>query len=219
MVMEDLLTLLLSVFVGWLAGTAATTFHWPFRVFFGVVLASKLYYWAIADPPLYRGLLFGLGWIIGEYQIAFPDYRLDGFRFRFAQAKAKLQEIRWRYSKARQKRAAFQQEKNQYQQERAEFFRQQQEEDARKQEEERQRQEREQKEQSESASKQKSFDPYEVLGVKRGCSYEEAKKAYLKKMKEYHPDKVDHLGEELKELALKKAKEITKAWEQLQKDC
>ena len=64
-----------------------------------------------------------------------------------------------------------------------------------------------------------SLTPPGLLAFKRGCSYEEAKKAYLKKMKEYHPDKVDHLGEELKELALKKAKEITKAWEQLQKDC
>ena len=34
------------------------------------------------------------------------------------------------------------------------------------------------------------------------------KKAYKQKMKDYHPDKVAKLGEELQELALKKSKEI-----------
>ena len=96
-----------------------------------------------------------------------------------------------------------------------EFIRRMAREENKRREEERRRQEQEQKAKSESASK--TFDPYEVLGVKRGCIKAEARKAYLKKMHEYHPDKVEHLGAELKELAQKKAKEITAAREQIQK--
>jgi DnaJ like chaperone protein len=36
-------------------------------------------------------------------------------------------------------------------------------------------------------------------------------------MKEYHPDKVAHLGEELQELAHRKVLEIQKAYQQLTK--
>lgn len=39
--------------------------------------------------------------------------------------------------------------------------------------------------------------------------------AYKARMKEYHPDKVASLGEELQELAHRKSLEIQKAYEQL----
>ncbi|MBI2362944.1 MAG: DnaJ domain-containing protein [Elusimicrobia bacterium] len=58
-------------------------------------------------------------------------------------------------------------------------------------------------------------DPYEVLGVDRGATPEAVKAAYKARMAEYHPDKVAHLGADLKALADKKAKAIQKAYERL----
>ena len=37
-------------------------------------------------------------------------------------------------------------------------------------------------------------------------------KAYRTKMKEYHPDKISNMAEELQELALKRTKEINEAY-------
>ena len=34
-------------------------------------------------------------------------------------------------------------------------------------------------------------DPYEILGVKKTASQEEIRKAYIKKVKTYHPDNSD----------------------------
>ena len=48
-------------------------------------------------------------------------------------------------------------------------------------------------------------------------SKEEIDAAYKARMKEYHPDKVAHLGEELQELARRKVLEIQKAYQQLTK--
>lgn len=59
------------------------------------------------------------------------------------------------------------------------------------------------------------FDPYETLGVRRGASKNEIKDAYRRLVAQYHPDKVNHLGPELKDLAHKKMLEIQKAYEQL----
>jgi uncharacterized membrane protein YkvA (DUF1232 family) len=58
-------------------------------------------------------------------------------------------------------------------------------------------------------------DPYEVLGVSRGSSREEIKSAYRKLASKYHPDKVNHLGEEFKNLAEKRFKEIQEAYQEL----
>ena len=58
-------------------------------------------------------------------------------------------------------------------------------------------------------------DPYEVLGVNRSASKDEIKKAYRKLAGKYHPDKVDHLGEEFKELAEQKFKDIQEAYQEL----
>ncbi len=62
----------------------------------------------------------------------------------------------------------------------------------------------------------KAFDAYKVLGVTRSASGDAIKAAYRERMKEYHPDKVAHLGEELQELALEKSQEIQRAYRQLQ---
>ena len=57
-----------------------------------------------------------------------------------------------------------------------------------------------------------SLDPHAVLGVSPGASQEEVKTAYRLRMQEYHPDKVAHLGPELRILAERKAKEINEAY-------
>ena len=58
-------------------------------------------------------------------------------------------------------------------------------------------------------------DAYAVLGVARNASAEEIKKAYRQLVNSYHPDKVAHLGDEFKELAEKRFKEIQQAYQEL----
>ena len=58
-------------------------------------------------------------------------------------------------------------------------------------------------------------DPYIVLNVDRGASRKEIREAYLGLANQYHPDKVLHLGEEFKELAENRFKEIQSAYEAL----
>ncbi len=60
-----------------------------------------------------------------------------------------------------------------------------------------------------------AFDPYVVLGVARNASKEDIRAAYLRQMAIYHPDKVAHLGEDLQELAKRKAQAINRAYEEL----
>jgi DnaJ like chaperone protein len=57
------------------------------------------------------------------------------------------------------------------------------------------------------------FDPYQVLRVTRGASKEEIKAAYFNLIKQYHPDKVSHLGQEFQKLADEKARLINRAYE------
>ena len=61
------------------------------------------------------------------------------------------------------------------------------------------------------------LDPYEILGVSASASKEEIDSAYKARMKEYHPDKVAHLGEDLQKLAHRKALEIQQAYQQLRR--
>jgi len=56
-------------------------------------------------------------------------------------------------------------------------------------------------------------DPYEVLGVPKGASAEEIKKAYRRLAKKYHPD--NYVNNPLADLAAEKFKEINEAYEQL----
>ena len=58
-------------------------------------------------------------------------------------------------------------------------------------------------------------DPYEILGIARSASKEEIYKAYKDKVKQYHPDKVSHLGEELQKMANEKFLEIKTAYDLL----
>ena len=58
-------------------------------------------------------------------------------------------------------------------------------------------------------------DPFLVLGVKRGASKNEIRTAFRQLAAQYHPDKVSHLGPELRELAHQKMIEIQKAYEQI----
>ncbi len=55
-------------------------------------------------------------------------------------------------------------------------------------------------------------DPYSVLGLDRGASRDEIQKAYRELANKYHPDKVQHLGEEFRMLAEERFKEIRQAY-------
>ncbi len=54
---------------------------------------------------------------------------------------------------------------------------------------------------------------YATLGLEKGASMEEIKKAYRKLSMQYHPDKVAHLGNEFKAVAEAKMKEINAAYD------
>ncbi|MDY6935877.1 MAG: DnaJ domain-containing protein [Spirochaetota bacterium] len=58
-------------------------------------------------------------------------------------------------------------------------------------------------------------DPYKILGIKQGASKEEIRSAYNRLIVQYHPDKVQHLGQEFQEMAHNKFISIQKAYETL----
>lgn len=58
-------------------------------------------------------------------------------------------------------------------------------------------------------------DPYEVLGVSRGASDEEIKKAYRELVRKYHPD--NYANNPLADLAQEKMKEINEAYDAITK--
>ena len=63
----------------------------------------------------------------------------------------------------------------------------------------------------------KAGDQYTVLGVDSSSSNEELKKAYRHLAKQYHPDKVSHLGGELVEFAHQKFQEINESYQALKR--
>lgn len=65
------------------------------------------------------------------------------------------------------------------------------------------------------ANREEPFDPYEVLGVNRGATKEDIRYAYLDIIKQYHPDKVCHLGSEFQCLAEEKTRAINRAYDML----
>src|SRR5262249_39493332 len=82
---------------------------------------------------------------------------------------------------------------------------------------ERQEQERRTKREKDSererAARETGFHPNEVLRITRGASQEEIKAAYFNLIKQYHPDKVSHLGQEFQKLADEKAQLINRAYQ------
>ena len=64
-------------------------------------------------------------------------------------------------------------------------------------------------------SAQQEWDPYRILGIARNASIEEIKHAYRELAGKYHPDKLEHLGEEFKVLAETRFKEIQQAYQEL----
>jgi uncharacterized membrane protein YkvA (DUF1232 family) len=60
-----------------------------------------------------------------------------------------------------------------------------------------------------------SWSPYSILEIEEGASEEEIKRAYRLLAGKYHPDKVEHLGDEFKELAERRFKKIQQAYEEL----
>lgn len=54
---------------------------------------------------------------------------------------------------------------------------------------------------------------YEVLKVSPNATVEQIQEAYKKQIRQYHPDKVNNLGEELRNLAEEKSKAINVAYQ------
>lgn len=59
---------------------------------------------------------------------------------------------------------------------------------------------------------------YKILEIEKTATNDEVKKAYRKMVKKYHPDKLQHLGDEHVKGAEEKFKQVQKAYEQLQKE-
>jgi len=76
----------------------------------------------------------------------------------------------------------------------------------------------EEKEDAFDAETKELPNPYQVLQVPRDASSEEITRAYRKLAARYHPDKVAHLGEEFRDLAESRFKEIQAAYDQLKQD-
>jgi DnaJ like chaperone protein len=60
-----------------------------------------------------------------------------------------------------------------------------------------------------------AWDPHRILGVSGNATAEEIKHAYRELANKYHPDKLEHLGDEFKTLAEKRFKEIQQAYQEL----
>nr|WP_255665513.1 J domain-containing protein [Myxococcus sp. AS-1-15] len=61
-------------------------------------------------------------------------------------------------------------------------------------------------------------DAWEVLGLERGVSRDEARKAFRALIAGYHPDKVAHLAPEFRELAERRTRELLEAWETVEQE-
>jgi len=53
---------------------------------------------------------------------------------------------------------------------------------------------------------------YKILGVSQNATVEEIKAAYKTLIKQYHPDKIEDMGDEIKSVARKKTQEINSAY-------
>ncbi len=61
-------------------------------------------------------------------------------------------------------------------------------------------------------------DAYRILEISPDAEPEQIKQAYREKVKKYHPDLVQNMGKEIRDLALEKIKEINLAFELIKKD-
>jgi uncharacterized membrane protein YkvA (DUF1232 family) len=68
---------------------------------------------------------------------------------------------------------------------------------------------------SEKQNSQKISDPYALFKLSREASQAEIDGRYKELAKDYHPDRVAHLGEDLRQVAHEKMIEIQKAYEVL----
>ena len=68
---------------------------------------------------------------------------------------------------------------------------------------------------SNTQTQDSSWDPYKILEIRRSASQEDIKRAYRQLAVKYHPDKVEHLGDEFKTLADKRFKIIQQAYQEL----
>lgn len=59
---------------------------------------------------------------------------------------------------------------------------------------------------------------YKVLEVDRSASNEEIKKAYRNMAIKYHPDKLNHLGEDIRNAAEEKFKKVNEAYDKIKKE-
>ena len=56
---------------------------------------------------------------------------------------------------------------------------------------------------------------YKILGIDSNATDEDVKKAYREMAKKYHPDKVNSLGEEVKQSATEKFRKVKEAYDYL----
>jgi len=63
-----------------------------------------------------------------------------------------------------------------------------------------------------------SESAYKILNIEKSATNDEVKKAYRKMVKKFHPDKLQHLGEEHVKGAEEKFKQVQKAYEQIQNE-
>ena len=68
---------------------------------------------------------------------------------------------------------------------------------------------------ADNSTKQADQDPYTILGIAPGASRAEIKSAYRRLAGKYHPDKVQHLGQDFQELAEERFKAIQQAYDEL----
>jgi hypothetical protein len=61
------------------------------------------------------------------------------------------------------------------------------------------------------------YSPHAILGISEDASDEDIRRAFHRLAKQYHPDKVHHLGEEFERMATEKFKELQKAFEELRR--
>jgi DnaJ like chaperone protein len=59
---------------------------------------------------------------------------------------------------------------------------------------------------------------YEILGIERSSTEEDIKKAYRQMALKFHPDRVTHLGEDVRKAAEEKFKKVQEAYEAVKKE-